>query len=87
MIPIPWSIALSLAGALVGGAVAWGAMHATVKQLKELLVKVEAKVDGLTRLELKLNTVETILEQGKERVVALEHWRATFPTGSHKVVT
>lgn len=89
MISLPLAVAISLAAALIGGAVAWGALSSTVKQLQELVAKVESKVDGLSRLEVGLTRLETTLEHGKERVIALEQWRAQFSanTGQHKVVT
>lgn len=75
MVSLPWAIVIALATALVSGAVAWGAMGARIAQLKELVEKVEARLAHIDQLRVDVTRVQSELASGKERVIALEHWR------------
>lgn len=84
MIELPYAIVIALASALVGGAVAWGTLHSTVSTLRELVAKVELKVDGLAKLELTITRVDAELSHHKALLDALGRWRDSLNvTGRH----
>lgn len=89
MIALPYAVILALASALIGGAVSWGALRSTVATLRELVGKVEIKVDSLAKLELTLTRVDTELAHHKSLLEALQRWRESMQhttiTGQHNV--
>lgn len=83
MIELPYAIALSLAGALLGGAVSWGALRSTVTTLRELVEKVETKVEALSKLELTITRVDAEVSHHKALLEALGRWRDTLSANLH----
>lgn len=88
MIELPYAVIIALASALVGGAVAWGALRSTVSTLRELVTEVKVKVEALARLEVTLTRADTTLSHHGERLSALERWRdgRAGATGQHEPV-
>jgi predicted nuclease with TOPRIM domain len=80
MISLPYAFALSTLTMLVGGAIAWGVLHATVDQLKRMLDELreeqrEARAESQT-LCTEVAVLHATLEAGRERLLRIEEWRS-----------
>jgi outer membrane murein-binding lipoprotein Lpp len=63
VVSLPLSIALTLAGVVAGGAIAWGVISATVRQLQQTVRELRVSVETLSKTCADLATRVTVMER------------------------